>query len=202
MAIAAIPRAGLVLVHVNLLCTARELPHRLHDSGARAVILLEDLAATLAQVAAEVQVHHVVVAAMGHMPGVKGQVVNHVVRKVKKRVPHFHLPHPVRFKTALTRGGRPSLQAQRPGPDELAVLQYTGTTTGLQQGRDALAPQPEGQHPAVCSLVRPGCEAFTCQPAVHHGVYAADPARVQPGVVGGWWLGHSGTAALWLRKTG
>jgi long-chain acyl-CoA synthetase len=91
VAIAAILRAGFVLVNVNPLYTRRELKHQLQDSGAKAIIILENFATTLQQVAAEVPTRHVVLASMGDMLGLKGLVVNHVVRKVKKLVPAFDL---------------------------------------------------------------------------------------------------------------
>ena len=134
VAIAAILRAGFVLVNVNPLYTPRELEHQLKDSGAKAIVVLENFATTLQQVAAKVPTKHVIVASMGDLLGLKGLVVNTVVRRVKKLVPAFSLPGSVSFKQALIEGRRMSLKATKVGPDDIAVLQYTGGTTGVSKG--------------------------------------------------------------------
>ncbi len=140
VAVAAVLRAGLVVVNVNPLYTPRELEHQLKDSGAKAIIVLENFAATLAQVIDQVPTKKVLLAAMGDMLGlVKGALVNHVVRRVKKLVPAFTLPGPplvttTRFNEALARGRRMSLAPASLGPDDIAVLQYTGGTTGVSKG--------------------------------------------------------------------
>jgi long-chain acyl-CoA synthetase len=135
ISVAAILRAGLVVVNVNPLYTARELQHQLHDSGAKAIIIIENFAATLAQCVAQTPIQHVVLCAMGDRLGLlKGAIVNHVVRKVKKLVPPFQLPHAIRFNEALNQGADRPLQAVNLGPDDIAVLQYTGGTTGVSKG--------------------------------------------------------------------
>ncbi len=135
VAVAAILRAGYVVVNVNPLYTPRELQHQLTDSGAKAIVILENFAATLAQVADAVPTKQVVLAAMGDMLGLaKGALVNYVVRKVKKMVPPFALPQAVRFNDALTQGRRRSYTPPKIGPDDIAVLQYTGGTTGVSKG--------------------------------------------------------------------
>ena len=138
VAVAAILRAGLVVVNVNPLYTPRELEHQLKDSGAKAIIILENFATTLAQVIEHVPTKTVVVAAMGDMLGlVKGALVNHVVRRVKKLVPAYTLPGSVavtRFKEACAKGRRMTLTPPKLGPDDIAVLQYTGGTTGVSKG--------------------------------------------------------------------
>jgi long-chain acyl-CoA synthetase len=138
VAVAAILRAGLVVVNVNPLYTPRELEHQLRDSGAKAIVVMENFAATLAQVIEQVPVKTVVLAAMGDMLGlVKGALVNHVVRRVKKMVPAFALPASVvslRFNDTITRGRRMTLAPVKLGPDDIAVLQYTGGTTGVSKG--------------------------------------------------------------------
>jgi len=138
VAVAAILRAGLVVVNVNPLYTPRELEHQLKDSGAKAIIILENFAGVLAQVIEQVPTKTVVLAAMGDMLGlVKGALVNHVVRRVKKMVPAFTLPGSVastRFNDALAKGRRMSLTPAKLGPDDIAVLQYTGGTTGVSKG--------------------------------------------------------------------
>ena len=135
VAVAAILRAGYVVVNVNPLYTPRELDHQLKDSGAKAIVILENFAATLAQVIDAVPSKKVVLASMGDMLGfIKGAIVNHVVRKVKKLVPPFALPQAVRFNDALAQGRRRTYTPPKIGPDEIAVLQYTGGTTGVSKG--------------------------------------------------------------------
>jgi long-chain acyl-CoA synthetase len=133
--VAAILRAGMVVVNVNPLYTPRELEHQLKDSGARLIVILENFAATLQQVLAHVPTKKIVVAAMGDLLGwLKGAIVNHVVRKVKKLVPAYSLPAAVRFNDALGRGRGAALAEPALGPDDIAVLQYTGGTTGVSKG--------------------------------------------------------------------
>ena len=135
IAVAAILRAGLVVVNVNPLYTARELEHQLKDSGARLIVILENFAATLQKVQDHVPVKKVLLAAMGDRLGwFKGALVNQVVRRVKKLVPPFHLPTASRFNDALARGRNARFTAPTVGPDDIAVLQYTGGTTGLSKG--------------------------------------------------------------------
>src|SRR5690606_7861408 len=105
--VAGILRAGLVVVNVNPLYTARELEHQLKDSGAKAIVIIENFAHTLEQCIAATPVKHVVLAAMGDQLGLlKGSLVNYVVRNVKKMVPAFNLPQAVRFNDAIARGAR------------------------------------------------------------------------------------------------
>jgi len=133
--VAAVLRAGFVVVNVNPLYTARELEHQLKDAGAKAIIILENFAATLQQCIARTQVKHVVLASMGdRLGGLKGMIVNLVVRKVKKMVPPFSLPGAVRFNDALARGRSAPFAAPPIGPDDLAVLQYTDGTTDVAKG--------------------------------------------------------------------
>ena len=135
VAVAAILRAGMVVVNVNPLYTARELEHQLKDSGARAIIIIENFAATLQKCIAQTAVEHVVLAAMGDRLGMlKGALVNHVVRKVKALVPAFELPGAVRYNDALAQGAKLTLNKPDIGPDDIAVLQYTGGTTGVSKG--------------------------------------------------------------------
>jgi len=135
VAVAAILRAGFVVVNVNPLYTARELEHQLKDSGAKAIVIIENFAATLQQCLANTPLRHVVLCAMGDRLGwLKGLLVNHVVRNVKKLVPAFELPLAVRFNEALSLGQGAKMLEPTLGPDDLAVLQYTGGTTGVSKG--------------------------------------------------------------------
>ena len=135
VAVAGILRAGFVVVNVNPLYTARELEHQLKDSGAKAIVIIENFAATLEQCIAATPVKHVVLAAMGDQLGlIKGGIVNYVVRNVKKMVPAFDLPQAVRFNEAIARGTRGTLKRPDIRPDDVAVLQYTGGTTGVSKG--------------------------------------------------------------------
>jgi long-chain acyl-CoA synthetase len=135
VAVAAVLRAGLVVVNVNPLYTPRELEHQLKDSGARAIVILENFAQTLEKCIANTPVQHVVLASMGDRLGmVKGTIVNYVVRHVKKLVPAFSLPQVTTFNDALSKGSRLTLRKPEVGPDDIAVLQYTGGTTGVSKG--------------------------------------------------------------------
>ncbi|PHM20348.1 MAG: long-chain fatty acid--CoA ligase [Curvibacter sp. PD_MW3] len=133
--VAAILRAGLVVVNVNPLYTARELEHQLKDSGSKAIVIIENFASTLQKCLTATPVQHVVLCAMGDRLGtLKGALVNYVVRKVKKMVPDYSLPGAVRFNDALAQGARGTLRQPNIQPDDVAVLQYTGGTTGVSKG--------------------------------------------------------------------
>jgi long-chain acyl-CoA synthetase len=135
VALAAVLRAGYTVVNVNPLYTPRELEHQLNDSGAEAIIILENFATTLEHVIAKTKVKHVVVASMGEMlGGLKGMIVNFVVRNVKKMVPAFSLPNAVRFKQTLAEGARMALKPVDLHQEDVAFLQYTGGTTGVSKG--------------------------------------------------------------------
>ncbi len=135
VAVAAILRAGLVVVNVNPLYTPRELAHQLKDSGAKAIVIIENFAITLQKCIEQTQVKHVVLCAMGDMLSMpKGAVVNFVVRHVKKMVPDFFLPRVVRFNQALRRGQKVRFVKPEVHSDDIAVLQYTGGTTGVSKG--------------------------------------------------------------------
>ena len=135
VAVAAILRAGYVVVNVNPLYTARELEHQLKDSGAKAIVIIENFAATLEKCIVQTPVQHVVLAAMGDRLGfLKGSLVNYVVRHVKKMVPSFHLPQAVRFNEALAKGAQQAFLRPDLSADDIAVLQYTGGTTGVSKG--------------------------------------------------------------------
>jgi long-chain acyl-CoA synthetase len=135
---AAVLRAGYAVVNVNPLYTPRELEHQLKDSGAEAIIVLENFATTVEKVIAKTAVKHVIVGSMGDLLGFKGVIVNLVIRRVKKMVPAYNLPNAVSFNDAVAAGrgmkfSKPSLTRE-----DVAFLQYTGGTTGVSKGATLL----------------------------------------------------------------
>lgn len=126
-------RAGYVVVNVNPLYTARELEHQLKDSGASALIILENFAHVYQQIATHVPLKKTIVTSLGEMIGLKGAVVNYVVRNIKKVVPAWSLPH-VTFKAALAGGSSKHFLKPNSTLDDIAFLQYTGGTTGVAKG--------------------------------------------------------------------
>ncbi len=136
--LAAVLRAGFTVVNVNPLYTAPELEHQLKDSGAEAIVVLENFAATLQKAISHTDVKHVIVATMGDLLGLKGAVVNFVVRRVKKMVPDFALPGAVAFNDALAQGLMRAFTRPAIGRDDIAFLQYTGGTTGVSKGATLL----------------------------------------------------------------
>jgi len=128
-------RAGLVVVNTNPMYTARELKHQLEDSGAKAIVVLDNFAATLQQVVADTEVRHIITTGIGDLLGFpKGTLINFVLKHVKKMVPAYSLPHAVRFRDALARGAAHPLLPVVLGHDDIAFLQYTGGTTGVAKG--------------------------------------------------------------------
>ena len=177
VAVAAILRAGLVVVNVNPLYTPRELEHQLKDSGAKAIVIVENFAHVLQQVMAAVPTKKVVLASMGDMLGFpKSLVVNYVVRKVKKMVPAFDLAGAVRFNDAIAQGRGKPFKAAEVGPDDVAVLQYTGGTTGVSKGavllhRNLVANilQSEAWYQPALKKISPGEQIVTiCALPIYH----------------------------------
>ena len=131
VAVAGILRAGFVVVNVNPLYTPRELQHQLKDSGAKAIVIIENFATTLEKCIASTPVKHVVLCTMGDQLGLlKGALVNYMVRNVKNLVPAFSLPGAVGFNAAIAMGSKASFKKADIKADDVAVLQYTGGTTG------------------------------------------------------------------------
>ncbi len=135
---AAVLRAGYAVVNVNPLYTPRELEHQLKDSGAEAIIVLENFATTVQQVIDKTAVKHVIVGSMGDMLGLKGMIVNLVVRRVKKMVPPYSIPGAVAFNDAVAAGRGMKFSKPKMAPDDVAFLQYTGGTTGVSKGATLL----------------------------------------------------------------
>jgi long-chain acyl-CoA synthetase len=128
-------RAGLTVVNVNPLYTARELEHQLNDSGATAIVVFENAAATLAQVLPKTPVKRVIVTGIGDLLGFpKGAITNFVIRRVKKMVPAYSLPGSVKFGAVLAKGAAFALDPVEVTGEDIAFLQYTGGTTGVSKG--------------------------------------------------------------------
>ena len=138
VAIFGILRAGCTVVNVNPLYTPRELEHQLKDSGAEAIVILENFATTLEAVVARTRIKHVVVASLGDLLGLKGLLVNFAVRHVKSMVPAFTLDHAIRFNRMVGEGMACVLEPVDVGPFDAAFLQYTGGTTGVSKGATLL----------------------------------------------------------------
>ena len=181
VAMAAALRAGYVIVNVNPLYTPRELQHQMIDSGAEAIIVLENFATTLEQVIAKTpQVKHVIVASMGDMLGaLKGTIVNLVVRKVKKLVPAYSLPGSIKFNAMMAEGARMSLAPVTIKHDDIAFLQYTGGTTGVSKGavllhRNVIANVLQNEawlKPTLATLPAGDQVQFVCALPLYH-IYA------------------------------
>src|SRR5580658_3394593 len=138
IATAAVLRAGFAVVNVNPLYTPRELQHQLKDSGAEAIIVLENFATTVEKVLARTAVKHVIVGSMGDMLGLKGVIINLVVRRVKKMVPAYSIPGAVTFNDAIAAGRGLMFSKPKIVPEDVAFLQYTGGTTGVSKGATLL----------------------------------------------------------------
>jgi long-chain acyl-CoA synthetase len=135
---AAVLRAGYAVVNVNPLYTPRELAHQLKDSGAEAIIVLENFAHTVEQVMGKTSLKHVIIGSMGDLLGLKGVIVNVVVRRVKKMVPSYSIPRAVAFNDAIAAGRGMRFEKPKLVPDDIAFLQYTGGTTGVSKGATLL----------------------------------------------------------------
>ena len=127
-------RVGCTVVNVNPLYTPRELEHQLNDSGAEMIIVVENFAHTLAEVLSKTEVKHVLVTTIGEMLGLKGVLVDFVLRHVKKMIPPWDIPGAMRLSDALAEGGRRKLEPVAIGHEDIAFLQYTGGTTGVAKG--------------------------------------------------------------------
>ena len=128
-------RAGLIVVNTNPLYTAREMRHQFKDAGVRALVYLNMFGKLVQEVLPDTQIEYLIEARMGDMlPAMKGWLVNTVVKKVKKMVPDYHLPQAISFKSALSTGMGQGVKAVEAGLDDIAVLQYTGGTTGVAKG--------------------------------------------------------------------
>ncbi|KAA0969422.1 long-chain-fatty-acid--CoA ligase [Aureimonas fodinaquatilis] len=135
VAVAGVLRAGMVVVNTNPLYTPRELTHQLKDSGAKAIVILENMAKTLEKCRKDVPVEKIIVASVGDMlPTIKGAIVNFVLRNIKKMVPAYSLPDSERWNAVMRSASSKSFQPVKVSFDDIAALQYTGGTTGVSKG--------------------------------------------------------------------
>jgi len=166
-------RAGLTVVNVNPLYTARELKHQLVDSGAVALAVVDNFGHTVQQALAGTAVKHVVTTGLGDLLGFKGKIINFVLKYVKKMVPDYHLPGAVRFRDALAQGARHPLPDVDIQPHDIAFLQYTGGTTGVAKGamlthRNMVANMQQTSGWVAGSGLKPGKEVvITALPLYH-----------------------------------
>jgi len=166
-------RAGLVVANTNPLYTARELKHQLNDSGARAIVIMENFASVLESVIDETKIEHVIITSMGDLVGFpKGTIMNFVLRHVKKMVPSYRLPGAVLFRKALAAGRSGSLQDVSLSHDDLAFLQYTGGTTGVSKGamlsHGNMVANMQQSSAWLGSLITPGKETIVTALPLYH----------------------------------
>jgi len=166
-------RAGLTVVNVNPLYTARELKHQMVDSGAVALVVVDNFGKTVQQGIEGTQVTRVITTGLGDLLGFpKGLIVNFVLKYIKKMVPDYHLPGAVRFRDALAAGARHPLPEIDIGPEDIAFLQYTGGTTGVSKGamlthRNLVANMQQAAA-WIASTIKPGEEvAINALPLYH-----------------------------------
>lgn len=128
-------RAGLIIVNTNPLYTAREMAHQFHDSGAKAVVVLANFADKVEEILGETHINHVIVTELGDLVGgLKGAIVNFVVKYIRKMVPKYNLPRAIKFKAALSKGASQTFTPVESTLSDVGFLQYTGGTTGVSKG--------------------------------------------------------------------
>lgn len=127
-------KAGLIVVNTNPLYTPREMKHQFCDAGISAIVIVENFAGNLEQIRKSIPECKIILTSMGDMLGIKGLLVNFVVRKIKKLVPQFSLPGAISFKNAIAKGKSLKLKPVSIDIEDVAVLQYTGGTTGISKG--------------------------------------------------------------------
>ena len=167
-------RAGVIVVNTNPMYTARELKHQLNDSGAKAIVVLDNFASTLQQIVVDTPVQHIVTTGIGDLLGFpKGVVVNFVLKHVKKMIPAFHLPGAVRFRDALAQGAVHPLPTVSLTHGDVAFLQYTGGTTGVAKGAmlthgNMIANMLQASAWIGTDIVKPGKEVIITALPLYH----------------------------------
>jgi len=166
-------RAGLTVVNVNPLYTARELRHQLEDSGATVLVVVDNFGQTVQQAIAGTPVRQVITTGLGDLLGFKGKIINFVLKYIKKMVPDYHLPGAIRFRDALAAGGKHTVPEVEINPEDIAFLQYTGGTTGVAKGamlshRNLVANMQQASAWLDAAGVNPGEEVvITALPLYH-----------------------------------
>ena len=175
IALAAVLRAGFVVVNVNPLYKPRELQHQLQDSGAEVLIVLENFAHVYEQIQGQVSIKHVIVTSLGEMMGLKGIIINMVVRHLKKLVPVWHLPQSISFQDALSLGKKHGWTDPCLTRDDIAFLQYTGGTTGVAKGAVLLHRNVLANVSQIEAWLKPGLKdkaidqmVFVCALPLYH----------------------------------
>lgn len=175
--LAGILRAGFIAVNVNPLYTPRELEHQLNDSGAKVIFIIENFAETLDKVIAKTAIEHTVVTGVGDLLGFpKGAITNFVIRNIRKAVPTYRLPGHVRLSRVLSKGRGMTMTRPELAPDDVAVLQYTGGTTGVSKGATLLHRTVIANLLSSEAWMRPGLErrpiegqlTFICALPLYH----------------------------------
>ena len=166
-------RAGLTVVNVNPLYTARELKHQLVDSGAAVLVVVDNFGDTVQQVLADTPIKQVITTGLGDMLGAKGLLVNFVLKYIKKMVPNYSIRGAVRFKQALKLGSRHTLPKVEIDHEDVAFLQYTGGTTGVAKGamltnRNLIANMQQASAWLSTSGIEPGKEVIITALPLYH----------------------------------
>ena len=167
-------RAGITIVNTNPLYTPREMKHQFKDSGAKAIVIVENFAHNLEQVIADTDIKTVIVTSMGELLGtVKGFIVNLVVRKIKKMVPAYNIPNTVTVKHAITEGAKFTPKTFNSKPEDVVALQYTGGTTGPSKGamltnRNLVANMLQMRAQCSILLKDDGSEVALCPLPLYH----------------------------------
>jgi long-chain acyl-CoA synthetase len=167
-------RAGLTIVNTNPLYTPREMKHQFTDSGAKAIVIVENFAANLEQIIGDTNIKTIITTSIGELlGGLKGIITNFVIRRVKKMVPKYNLPNTVTVKHAITEGGKFQVKPFTSKPEDVIALQYTGGTTGVSKGamltnRNLVANMLQMRSSSKVVLKDDGTEVAFCPLPLYH----------------------------------